>query len=151
MIFLSICEYINFHDVPAGFNAVLTFSFIEERKDMSIILSNPGTLANELKVINHLNGFSVSILCKAYITQALAGQMLQLWCRMLLLASANHILLFYYNKRDACVYGHMHPNVPFYWPTLSVDTDARAKLCKGRWTQFFPEWNLLVVCEQRRF
>ena len=34
MIFLSICEYINFHDVPAGFNAVLTFPFIEERKDL---------------------------------------------------------------------------------------------------------------------
>ena len=81
---------------------------------MSIIISNPGSLANELKVINHLNGFPVSILYKAYITQPLTGQMLQLWCRMLFLASANHDLFFYYNKRDASVYGHMHPNVPFY-------------------------------------
>ena len=32
---------------------------------MSIIISNPGSLANELKVINHLNAFSVSILYKA--------------------------------------------------------------------------------------
>ena len=80
---------------------------------MSIIISNPGSLANELKVINHLNGFSVSILYKAYITQPLTGQMLQLWCRMLFLASANHVLLFYYNKRYASVYGHMHPNFPF--------------------------------------
>ena len=61
---------------------------------MSIIMSNPGSLANELKVIYHLNGFSVSILYKAYITQPLTGQMLQLWGRMLFLASANHDLLF---------------------------------------------------------
>ena len=49
---------------------------------MSIIISNPGSLANELRVINHLNGFSVSMLYKAYITQPLTGQMLQLWCRI---------------------------------------------------------------------
>ena len=60
---------------------------------MSIIISNPGSLANELKVINHLNAFSVSILYKAYITQPLTGQMLQLWRRMLFLASANHDIL----------------------------------------------------------
>ena len=82
---------------------------------MSIIISNPGSLANELKVINHLNGLSVSILYKAYITQPLTGQMLQLWCRMLFLASVIMISwVFFYNKRDASVYGHMHPNFPFY-------------------------------------
>ena len=32
MIFLSICEYINFHDVPAGFNAVLTFHSLKRGK-----------------------------------------------------------------------------------------------------------------------
>ena len=62
---------------------------------MSIIISNPGPLANELKVINHLNCLSASILYKAYITQPLTGQMLQLWRRMLFLASANHDLLFF--------------------------------------------------------
>ena len=83
---------------------------------MSIIISDPGSLANELKVITHLNGFSVSILYKAYITQPLTGNMLQLWCRMLFLVSANHDLLgfFFYNERYASVYGHMHPNFPFY-------------------------------------
>ena len=55
----------------------------------------PRVVGNELKVINHLNGFSVSILYKVYITQSLTGQMLQLWCRMLFLASANHDLLFF--------------------------------------------------------
>ena len=81
---------------------------------MSIVISNPGPLANELKVINHLNGLSVSILYKAYITQPLTGQMLQLWRRMLFLASANHDLLFFFFLRDANVYGHMHLNFPFY-------------------------------------
>ena len=82
---------------------------------MSIIISRPGSLANELKVINHLNAFSVSILYKAYNTQPLTGQMLQLWRRMLFLASANHDLLgFFYNKRDASVYLHVHLNFPFY-------------------------------------
>ena len=63
---------------------------------MSIIISNPGSLANELKVINHLNGLSVAILYKAYITQPLTGQMLQLWCRMLFLASVIMISWFFF-------------------------------------------------------